>query len=331
MRLHANHLSQPCDHACGIYTVSQCHACMSHDVCSYCRSPMQAMLSIGRSFFIIFFLTLGAYLLNRDSRVLVLEPIERMLARVSALAENPLALQPANNAPWQEVLERMQAAQDKEAAALQAQQQGHEDTLADGLVRKYSRTGTAAMGSSMTHGTPGLDVQAVIHMGQPERAESSFAGPRPLGATLAWQDNTNTNTTSMHGSLGPPMRRASGLGTRGSSNSPGMHGQLAGEPSRWQVFKARVQALLRRLASNFWDGTDEEQPAGGDPKKAVVGAEEEGGGGGGKNAASYETQLLENSIQKIGALLAVGFGDAGMDLLCTHIHTHTHAHAHKHC
>lgn len=44
--------------------------------------PAQAMLNIARSVFTIALLVLGFYFLNRDSRQLVLQPIERMVARV---------------------------------------------------------------------------------------------------------------------------------------------------------------------------------------------------------------------------------------------------------
>lgn len=40
------------------------------------------MLNIARSVFTIALLVLGFYFLNRDSRQLVLQPIERMVARV---------------------------------------------------------------------------------------------------------------------------------------------------------------------------------------------------------------------------------------------------------
>lgn len=68
----------------------------------YVTAP-QAILNISRSIFVISFLALGAWLLSRDSRALVLEPIERMLARVTALADNPLALQPLSRPAWREV------------------------------------------------------------------------------------------------------------------------------------------------------------------------------------------------------------------------------------
>ena len=63
------------------------------------------MLNIARSVFIIVLLVLGAYFLNRDSRQLVLQPIERMLQRVQEMAENPLAIADSRvplQAPWQD-------------------------------------------------------------------------------------------------------------------------------------------------------------------------------------------------------------------------------------
>lgn len=53
----------------------------------------QAVLNIARSVFIILVLASFLWFLSRDSRALVLDPIERMVASVSELAENPLAQQ----------------------------------------------------------------------------------------------------------------------------------------------------------------------------------------------------------------------------------------------
>ena len=56
-------------------------------------SALQAILNIARSLFIIAVLASFHWFLSRDSRTLVLDPIERMVASVSELAANPLAHQ----------------------------------------------------------------------------------------------------------------------------------------------------------------------------------------------------------------------------------------------
>lgn len=80
---------------------------------------------------------------------------------------------------------------------------------------------------------------------------------------------------------------------------------LAAAGARWAATRAKAKDLLRRVATNFWDGT-EEDPAAGPQGSTSAAADAKA-----KGPGSYETQILENSIQKIGALLAVGFGDAG--------------------
>ncbi|GFH05691.1 uncharacterized protein HaLaN_00191, partial [Haematococcus lacustris] len=74
-----------------------------------------------------------------------------------------------------------------------------------------------------------------------------------------------------------------------------------------------VQQQVNRMASNFWDGTDEDE---GDASSRVGSSQ---GQGRQRQESSYETQILENSIQKIGALLAVGFGDAGAKVIAENI------------
>ena len=59
---------------------------------------MQAFLDIGRITFILAMLSLGALLFIRDTDVLVLQPIERMVEKVKSVSENPLAAHTAANA-----------------------------------------------------------------------------------------------------------------------------------------------------------------------------------------------------------------------------------------
>ena len=50
----------------------------------------RASLSLGKTFFVMFVLTCGVMLFTNDAATLVIEPIERMMATVTKLAENPL-------------------------------------------------------------------------------------------------------------------------------------------------------------------------------------------------------------------------------------------------
>ena len=51
-----------------------------------------AAVSIARTIFICFLLSIGSYFFNRDANVLVLEPIERMIERIKIISKNPLAI-----------------------------------------------------------------------------------------------------------------------------------------------------------------------------------------------------------------------------------------------
>lgn len=51
---------------------------------------LQAILNLARSLFLVLLFALGAYFINRDTRQLVLVPIERMVAIVQDMAQNPL-------------------------------------------------------------------------------------------------------------------------------------------------------------------------------------------------------------------------------------------------
>ena len=50
-----------------------------------------AYINIGRTIFICILLTIGALFFSRDAEILVLNPIERMIEKVKAIAKNPLA------------------------------------------------------------------------------------------------------------------------------------------------------------------------------------------------------------------------------------------------
>ena len=51
---------------------------------------MNAILSIVRTLFLVILLSVAAIFLSKDSSELILNPLERMLAKVKKIAENPL-------------------------------------------------------------------------------------------------------------------------------------------------------------------------------------------------------------------------------------------------
>lgn len=48
------------------------------------------MLSLARTLFLVLLLAAGSYFIHRDTRRLVLRPVERMVGRVREMAEDPL-------------------------------------------------------------------------------------------------------------------------------------------------------------------------------------------------------------------------------------------------
>ena len=55
-------------------------------------SKVDAMINICRTFMVCCLLGFSSYYFNRDSRRLVLDPLERMMERIQLIAENPMAL-----------------------------------------------------------------------------------------------------------------------------------------------------------------------------------------------------------------------------------------------
>ncbi len=292
---------------------------------------LQALLSIGRSLFVIAFLSLSVWLLNRDSRVLVLEPIERMLARVTALAENPLALQPAAHAPWQEQAERMQRALEQQQADQPQSAHGkapsRKGSMPDSMLHMVQRKASGVRSQGQLIGAawpaagappgPTTDGQAIISIGPGATAPPAlhWVGSKPEAAPDAW---ASTSLPASRGASAARLHHPSGLSAGDVSSGEVAPGLLRtwteAAAAQWRATAAQAQALLKRAVRNFWDGDDEEQagPRGGANKSASGGDPDGEGKAAAEEAApTYETQLLENSIQKIGALLAVGFGDAG--------------------
>lgn len=80
----------------------------------------------------------------------------------------------------------------------------------------------------------------------------------------------------------------------------------------WQ----RGWQLLREWWTYLWEGgADADQQDG----TAVQRNGGRGRASGRLAAGAYETEVLENSIGKIGALLAIGFGDAGAEVIAENI------------
>eukprot|EP00798_Chlamydomonas_sp_ICE-L_P018652 gene18652-25168_t len=200
----------------------------------------QAILNILRSLFLICLFALGSYFLNRDSRHLVIEPIERMLRRLQEIADNPLAHMSVSGTPvtWKERLDAK-----KEA------------------------------------------------MGEVVNAEPVKAPPASFGSRKDGSGGGSMTKASVSRSVGHGSLRRQGTGGAEEVVEKGFWGKL----------KDKLSKGFKLALTHVWDG---------DPK--------ENDGTNGKDNG-YETQVLESSVQKIGALLAVGYGDAGAEIIAENI------------
>ena len=98
---------------------------------------------------------------------------------------------------------------------------------------------------------------------------------------------------------------------------------------RWASRAARgLGDAAGRVVDHLWNGPEESDQgaAGGGGRGVGAGSGGTAGGGGAISGGglsdptgSYETHILEDSLQKIGALLAVGFGDAGAEIIAENI------------
>ncbi|KAG2495222.1 hypothetical protein HYH03_006828 [Edaphochlamys debaryana] len=293
-------------------------------------SQVNAILNIARSLFIIVLLVTGAHFLNRDSRNLVLLPIERMIQRVQEMSENPLALAESRlqlQAPWQDKLKDL-----SEGGGSGGKTMTQRDSLisAGGGGGGGSVDGVAAVaviapmpGGAASSGHTAVSVYA---NGAPVAGEKGGAGEKEGVEGAKGSDSGMGPGPGAGGGGGAEKagKRLSDMsvGAGGGGADRGGYGdprssvmsQGAGTPPTgfsalqvrlwvaWVRLKEGVRNTLGRMWSYLWDGT----------------AEDETGGGSG-TAGAYETEVLENSIAKIGALLAIGFGDAGAEVIAENI------------
>jgi hypothetical protein len=94
----------------------------------------RASLSIGKTFCVMIILTCGVMLFTNDAATLVIEPIERMMATVTKLAENPLESTSKN---------RPKSAEDKEAESA-----GFETALLEKTLKKIGGLLQVGFGSA---------------------------------------------------------------------------------------------------------------------------------------------------------------------------------------
>jgi hypothetical protein len=241
--------------------------------------------------------------------------------RAQDLGENPLLMQVTRLPPWRRKLDALHASLLLDSP--QQQQQGGsggsggDKTLARPSAAHpvHSHTSAAGAGGGARGGGCG---------GQGADPEAGYGGGLRPGVALQ-----ASGPSGYAGGGGGAAGAGGGLQHHhhhqawGGEAAPGWRGRAARTRGACGRAAARVQRGAARVWTYLWDGDQEAEdggrgggPGGGGPGGGGQGMGGELDGPGGRaHASTYETEVLEDSIGKIGALLAVGFGDAGAGVL----------------
>ncbi|GIM03026.1 hypothetical protein Vretimale_7833 [Volvox reticuliferus] len=293
-------------------------------------SQVAAVLNIARSLFIIVLLVMGAYFLNRDSRNLVLMPIERMLQRVQEMAENPLALAESRlqlQAPWQDKLLKLADPGSRvggpTSSARESVVMGQGPGRNSGKESEGPPTPTPIPGSAVDSTTSGAAATSSGAAPGSSEVTASTSVPSPVGSSKLTLYRAVDHGASRLARLSTAAGAMDGSGTLAGALTRPSYRLSTAEPVRqispfrarlvaqWVRFRDRLHNLMQHMWDYLWEG-----PAGqDDDQHSPAGAGTPAGGG----AGAYETEVLENSIAKISTLLAIGFGDAGAEVIAENI------------
>jgi len=259
---------------------------------------------IARTLFLVCLLALGSYLIHSDTYRLVLQPVQRMVERVREMAEDPLMLAAVRNTP------AASTASVSGGDALKSEGfSARSSTIPEhaGIIQpKDGRASTASVGSSEgSKGTkirfwPSVKVHAVADglepFSPPAGGFHSRASVQQQQMLLGGSPTTATAAAAGH-ALVPRMSGTQLVVAQARRLSAHL---VAGVSAAGRAAdRVRLQVLQRAAAIKQLLMVDE--------------SEQETGQG------QYETRLLEQSIYKICALLAVGFGDAGAEVIAENI------------
>jgi hypothetical protein len=270
---------------------------------------LQSVYGIARTMFLACLLAAGAMLIHQDTFRLVLQPVQRMVERVREMAEDPLMqaavrISPAPALPSSSGAAGTDSASNSNSGSAAAP---------TNLLSKEQQPAAAA-GSDGSGWSAKLSPQ---HSSRPSRMSRIRFWPSVQVHAVA------EDAAEEPGGLQPPSADA-------SSRKPAAFAQLQLQ-QRQSARVSGAQMLLagtRRISLGVAAGVSAAGAVAarmGQQLRARTSAMRAlvlGGGGDSEEEAAqgqYETRLLEQSIYKICALLAVGFGDAGAEVIAENI------------
>jgi hypothetical protein len=269
--------------------------------------PLQSVYGIARTMFLACLLAAGAMLIHQDTFRLVLQPVQRMVERVREMAEDPL-MQAAVRISPAPALPSSSGAGGTDSAS-----HSHSGSAAtpNTLLSKEQQHAAAAAGGDASGWSIKLSPQGSSRPSRMSRIRFWPSVQVHAVAEDAAEDAGSLQPASADGSSKKPAaftQRQSGRASGAAMLLAGTRrislGLVAGVSAAGAV-AARLGQQLRARTSAM--------------RALVLGA---GGGGDSEEEAvqgQYETRLLEQSIYKICALLAVGFGDAGAEVIAENI------------
>ncbi len=241
---------------------------------------MSSLLSLARTLFLVMLLAAGSYFIHLDTRRLVLRPVERMVERVREMAEDPLLQANLRLGGLPPPPPPAAAAAGREAAG---------------------GGGEGAAPSSKEHGR-----------GEGERhwGDGGRGGGEPLPASTAVvvvSSGAEAGDVAVAGRL---QRCAHAARRAAAAALSALRRRCldAWTAARRALRNASARVRAWRMAAAL------------DSSLITDGGGRGGAGNGDEGEqGQYETQLLESSVYKICALLAVGFGDAGAEVIAENI------------
>eukprot|EP00879_Flechtneria_rotunda_P029960 GHRR01032430.1.p1 GENE.GHRR01032430.1~~GHRR01032430.1.p1 ORF type:complete len:567 (+),score=192.97 GHRR01032430.1:174-1703(+) len=260
----------------------------------------QSVYGIARTLFLVCLLATGAMLIHRDTYRLVLQPVQRMVERVREMAEDPLMLAAVTiQAPRARNLTSAPGNADASFTAKGAA--GAPFVAGNQKAAGYGQHANHSWRPSWMQGTDSSQLSAAA--GRPSKirfwpavkvhavGDGDGTADAPASQPSA-ADGVRVSTTQL------VFSRAQRLSTNVVAGMSAAGHAAARLGSQLLQHASAVRQLVSSGGSTIMGSAESEDEA---------------------QQGQYETKLLEQSIYKICALLAVGFGDAGAEVIAENI------------